>query len=262
MKYLAVIILFIALIPSKAADSLASVELKAYNASHGKIALAAKFEIKKDWHIYWKNPGDAGMPTTIDWTLPEGFSVMDTRYGYPIRFATEGITSFGYKDSAFVIYYIEYPQDISGSFQIKGKAKWLACKEKCLPGSEYVAIEIPFKNGIFNGAYLPERINSQLPEKGDFISGTAGRYGGDVSVMIDGITGKPLDFFPLQEGVFDISKKPEFKERSGRIEFSMGRPQYPLARADRVEGLLIVKENDRHIPYYINFPIIKKEHQR
>src|SRR3984957_5646868 len=28
--------------------------------------------IAPGWHTYWRNPGDAGLPTTIDWTLPAG----------------------------------------------------------------------------------------------------------------------------------------------------------------------------------------------
>ena len=27
---------------------------------------------KPEWHTYWKNSGDSGLPTTLQWTLPEG----------------------------------------------------------------------------------------------------------------------------------------------------------------------------------------------
>src|SRR5687768_11566141 len=27
---------------------------------------------KPGWHTYWKNPGDAGLPATIEWQLPQG----------------------------------------------------------------------------------------------------------------------------------------------------------------------------------------------
>src|SRR5258706_13947762 len=29
-------------------------------------------DIDKGWHTYWRNPGDAGEPTRIAWTLPRG----------------------------------------------------------------------------------------------------------------------------------------------------------------------------------------------
>ena len=30
------------------------------------------FKLEPGWHIYWKNPGDAGEPPHIQWTLPAG----------------------------------------------------------------------------------------------------------------------------------------------------------------------------------------------
>ena len=30
------------------------------------------FKLEPGWHVYWKNPGDAGLPPNIHWTLPEG----------------------------------------------------------------------------------------------------------------------------------------------------------------------------------------------
>ncbi|NIP93255.1 MAG: hypothetical protein GWO24_07280, partial [Akkermansiaceae bacterium] len=36
--------------------------------------LALKLEIAEHWHTYWKNPGDSGFPTSLEWDLPEGYS--------------------------------------------------------------------------------------------------------------------------------------------------------------------------------------------
>ncbi|MGE5150002.1 MAG: protein-disulfide reductase DsbD domain-containing protein, partial [Rhodospirillaceae bacterium] len=30
------------------------------------------FAILPKWHTYWKNPGDSGLPTEINWKLPAG----------------------------------------------------------------------------------------------------------------------------------------------------------------------------------------------
>ena len=27
-----------------------------------------------EWHTYWKNPGDSGLPTTLSWSLPAGIT--------------------------------------------------------------------------------------------------------------------------------------------------------------------------------------------
>jgi DsbC/DsbD-like thiol-disulfide interchange protein len=36
------------------------------------------------WHSYWINPGDAGMPTSIEWDLPNGFQAGDIQWPHPI----------------------------------------------------------------------------------------------------------------------------------------------------------------------------------
>ena len=34
--------------------------------------VALRLKIRDRWHTYWRNPGDSGLPTTLDWKLPAG----------------------------------------------------------------------------------------------------------------------------------------------------------------------------------------------
>src|ERR1700681_2531565 len=34
-----------------------------------------EFNIRDGWHTYWRNPGDSGQATTLQWRLPPGFTV-------------------------------------------------------------------------------------------------------------------------------------------------------------------------------------------
>jgi thiol:disulfide interchange protein DsbD len=38
------------------------------------LHIALRQKIRPGWHTYWQNPGDAGLPTTIERTLPPGFA--------------------------------------------------------------------------------------------------------------------------------------------------------------------------------------------
>ncbi|MBC7940485.1 MAG: protein-disulfide reductase, partial [Chitinophagaceae bacterium] len=41
--------------------------------SAGKpVWLGLKIDHQPHWHTYWKNPGDSGLPTALEWTLPAG----------------------------------------------------------------------------------------------------------------------------------------------------------------------------------------------
>src|ERR1700683_3237285 len=50
------------------------------------FAVGVLLKIDPGWHIYWKNPGDAGLPTLVKWDLPSGYSVGDLSYPTPPRF--------------------------------------------------------------------------------------------------------------------------------------------------------------------------------
>ena len=34
--------------------------------------ISVRFRMDAGWHIYWKDPGDSGMPPKVEWLLPEG----------------------------------------------------------------------------------------------------------------------------------------------------------------------------------------------
>ena len=38
-----------------------------------KLRLGVLFTMDPGWHIYWKNSGDSGVPTKVEFNLPKGF---------------------------------------------------------------------------------------------------------------------------------------------------------------------------------------------
>ena len=39
------------------------------------LYLALSLKPEKGWHTYWRNPGDSGAPTSVEWQLPKGVSL-------------------------------------------------------------------------------------------------------------------------------------------------------------------------------------------
>src|SRR5438067_6037154 len=61
------------------------------------FTLGVLLKIKPGWHVYWKNPGDSGLPTRVTWKLPEGFTADELRFPIPTRFDQPGdIIGYGY----------------------------------------------------------------------------------------------------------------------------------------------------------------------
>src|SRR5580698_5262682 len=108
--------------------------------------LGIKFTIDPGWHIYWTNPGDAGLPTRVKFDLPDGFSASDVQYPTPLRIEQPGnIVMFGYEDSVLLFATItppaQLPQDFSGKFS--ASASWLVCSDVCIPGKSQDSISLP-----------------------------------------------------------------------------------------------------------------------
>src|SRR4051794_25705450 len=47
------------------------------------ITAALRLDSEPGWHIYWRNPGDAGIATSIEWTLPPGITVGQIQWPAP-----------------------------------------------------------------------------------------------------------------------------------------------------------------------------------
>ena len=49
------------------------------------LALALRLRMIPHWHTYWRNPGDSGQPTALEWRLPPGWSAGPIQWPAPRR---------------------------------------------------------------------------------------------------------------------------------------------------------------------------------
>ena len=110
-------------------------------ADHASVAdgesflVGVLFEIEPEWHIYWKNPGDAGMATTVEWSVPPGFTVSELMWPAPRQFMQAGeILGYGYEGSVMLLARVSPPEGFIGAARVGAQVRWLACKEVCIPG--------------------------------------------------------------------------------------------------------------------------------
>jgi thiol:disulfide interchange protein DsbD len=98
-----------------------------------------------DWHVYWKNPGDSGLPTTIDWSLPPGFAAKALQWPIPERIEQQGLVTYGYSRQVLLPVEIVPPRTLApGSVvTLRARAGWLACRVECTPGSAQLSTSMP-----------------------------------------------------------------------------------------------------------------------
>ena len=110
----------------------------------GTVLAGLRIEHEAGWHTYWKNPGDSGMPTRIQWTLPEGWSAGPILWPAPERIRVGPLANFGYEGSLVLPVEITVPSSWKQPrATLEAKAEWLICKEICLPGGITLRVELP-----------------------------------------------------------------------------------------------------------------------
>src|SRR5688572_33181939 len=63
----------------------------------GTVTLALTMRPSPGWHGYWKNPGDSGIETQIDWQLLAGLTAGPIQYPVPGRLIVAGLMNYVYE---------------------------------------------------------------------------------------------------------------------------------------------------------------------
>jgi thiol:disulfide interchange protein DsbD len=111
-------------------------------------------EVKPGWHIYWKNPGEAGLPTSVRFDAPDGFEVGDLVWPTPKRFSQPGdILGYGYEEVALFVSRIQAPRDlkIGTDVTIVAEVGWLSCEKVCIPGKSKLSLTLPVRPQVEQG---------------------------------------------------------------------------------------------------------------
>ena len=101
-----------------------------------------------EWHTYWKNAGDSGLPTHLQWTLPAGVTAGDIAWPTPQKIRIGSLANFGYEGTVL----LPVPLTISKTFspaagadnlEVKLSASWLVCKQECVPQDGNFVLQVP-----------------------------------------------------------------------------------------------------------------------
>ena len=107
--------------------------------------LALRLVIDPGWHTYWRNPGESGLPTTLAWHLPPGYSAGDIVWPAPRESPAGPLINYGYEGEVFHLVPLEVPVDAKpGAIAaLATRADWLVCKETCIPEGADLTLELP-----------------------------------------------------------------------------------------------------------------------
>lgn len=111
-----------------------------------QVALVITLDEK--WHVYWQNPGYAGEPPHVRWTLPDGLTAGPMQFPAPSRLPLGPFMDFGYEDSVALPFQITAAPSLSaGPAHLDAHVTWLVCRETCFPGKAHLGIDLNIAAG-------------------------------------------------------------------------------------------------------------------
>ncbi len=168
-----------------------------------KLWLGLQLKHQPEWHTYWKNPGDSGLPTSLQWTLPPGVVAGDIAWPVPKKLPLGHLANYGYEGTVLLPVPLtitpEFKPAITGDLPVKLKATWLVCRQECIPEDGEFALSVPARSSTaLNAAAFQASFDAQpKPVQAASEVQVAGTV---IKVKVAGlpaaVRGQKLEFFP------------------------------------------------------------------
>lgn len=221
---------------------------------------AIEMRMSSGWHIYWKNPGESGAPTRLQWDLPAHFRAGNIEWPVPRKWTVAGLTTYGYSGSVILLVPFRVAPDTPpGVYALSAELNWLECFQTCIPGRQAVSGTVRVgptsepRRGKFDrileaqsllpGSEFAQDIKISVQwENGDRDGDSDSderRLLFQIGPISDGEVGR-FDFFPDQADDFEISGITDrYTVTSNNVSFRKKILRFSGDWPEKVEGLLV-----------------------
>lgn len=215
------------------------------------FTVALRLSMEEGWHSYWKNPGDSGEPTSIDWALPPGFEAGAIQWPYPHRIPFGPLTSYGYSDEVVLPVSITPPDTLTTgtTVTLRGTASWLVCKEICLPaeGEVQQAVTVAAEPATSAEAETIANAEAKRPAAMPDWTVRAARSSGSYTLAVTPPEGRQpsldgMQFFPMAKDVIAHAAPQPVSQAGATYLLSLQQSEYAEAPVDSLRGVLVAPE--------------------
>lgn len=214
------------------------------------FTVALHISHEDEWHTYWRNAGDAGIPTKLEWSLPEGFTAGEIQWPYPHKIIIADVANYGYENDLYLLTDIYPPADLKPGTEItiKLKATWLICRIECLPGGAELELTLPVGktteiNDVYAGKFNSTREKLPLVNH-DWKVFLEGRSDTSINIELirpDWISYDPesIKFFPYSGGYIKNSADQKFVKSGKDYGSELLLEDFIVEEPDTLKGILV-----------------------
>jgi len=227
--------------------------------------LALRLRLAPRWHSYWRHAGDAGAPTEIALTLPEGSRAGPIAWPMPQAIPFGPLMSFGYYGEVLLPMRITPPAGLRAGdvFTISAQATWLVCDDVCIPEEGSFQLDVPIAAVAQpNPALTPlfEAAAAALPRPSPW-QATANIAGDALRLRLTGPglgreSLKDALFIPGAPGLLDHAAPQRLSHGADWLELTLKRAERPEAHTQLEGVLLLTDQGGRRLGYEISTPLL------
>lgn len=225
------------------------------------ISIGVLISLKDDWHIYWRNPGDSGMPTDIEFNLPNGITASEIKFPVPQTFTSDEIVNYGYSHQVLLMSELFIPKDYpKKEISITAKLTSLICKDLCKAFDTTVTIKLDLSKSYLAEANDSDLFNSTkklLPQKNHSIKTSVISKSDSVYLKVIGDeinNANSIRFLSYEPGMFRNSINQSTIEKENHLELVLEPDPFREKNPTEVNGIIILND-DHSKAYEIKLPI-------
>jgi thiol:disulfide interchange protein len=213
--------------------------------------VALRLKPEPGWHTYWRNPGDSGLPTTLTWTLPEGWTAGEIAWPYPSVHRLGELVNYGYDAQTLHLVSLTVPAGAEGEVTVKALAKWLVCSDICIPGQAELELTLPVSeiataDPLWSPRFLDTRAQLPQPEP---LDGTFQVADGEVRLQVDAVElagAKAVEFYAHANDLVNHGAPQRVAFAGTVARFAQAQSAFFKPPADSVDGVIVVHAADTY----------------
>ncbi|CAA9387755.1 MAG: Cytochrome c-type biogenesis protein DsbD, protein-disulfide reductase [uncultured Ramlibacter sp.] len=184
------------------------------------VWLGLQLAHQPEWHTYWRNSGDSGLPTQLHWTLPPGVVAGEIGWPIPKKIPIGTLANYGYEGTVLLPVPLTItpdfkPSALASDLEVKLKAEWLVCRKECIPEEGEFTLKLPARGStashgpVFEAAFAAQPRPVLDVPAGMIPHSTAAIEDGALAIRVQGlpvpVRGKRLEFFPETPEVIETA---------------------------------------------------------
>ena len=157
-----------------------------------------------EWHTYWRNPGDSGLPTQLELNLPAGITAGDVLWPLPRKLKAGNLTNYGFDKTVLLAVPLtvskQYKPNATQTLDIQLHANWLVCRLECIPQEGDFDLHLPVNSSFASNATAFEAVLAEQPKSLPDVKATTRFEAQHLVLQVSGLPaslqGKALHVFP------------------------------------------------------------------